>query len=395
MDPITHALSGAVAARAFVPVSQDDGPSRVTRWAVILGSIFPDIDVVGKPFVAHDFSTICFHRSVTHSLVCLPLWAVLFAFGAAWFCRRRGIAAPGRAAIGVAFGAGIALHILFDCITSFGTMAFSPLSWRRIQWDWTFILDLSLTGVLLFFLLLSWVAERAEHRARRAAVMFALMAVLVGGFVVATLGLDQAVAAPAVASALVLSALPLLAAWSGRSLVLTPTAWCRVGVLAAAAYIGMDAWAHSRARDRVREFAAAERLDVVEAGALPLPPNLNLWQGFARTPDATYEWTYSLAHPPDAVMLPSHITRNVAGSCPAELWHVPQVGIWLGFARFPTVVCSQSGGFTVAEFADLRFRRPAIGLRPDDRIQPRPMPFTWRITLNRDGQVLTEGWVTR
>src|SRR5208282_2980162 len=175
MDPVTHALSGAVLAGAILPNYEDEQAGRTARWTIILGAIFPDIDVLADPFDPDHFGTIRIHRSVTHSLVCLPVWALLFALLAGWYCRRRGIAAPPRRILGVLFGLGIALHILFDCITSFGTMVWSPISWTRVEWDWTFIIDLTLMGVLLFFLLLSWVAAGGERRRRRAVWMLVRM----------------------------------------------------------------------------------------------------------------------------------------------------------------------------------------------------------------------------
>ena len=394
MDPITHALSGAVFARAFVPESPDASVARTTRWALVLGSIFPDIDIIAKPFVPDDFSTIRFHRSLTHSLVCLPVWAVLFALGAMWFCRRRGIPAPRPSTLGVAFGVGIALHILFDCITSFGTMAWSPLSWRRLQWDWTFILDLSLTGVLLFFLLISWVAEGTQHRIRRATLMLVLISALMAVYALTSYDLGRPAPVSSVACVVVLAALPLIAAWSRRSLALTASAWCRAGVLATAAYLGMNAWAHARALEQVRVYAAVAHLDVIEAAAIPLPPNLNFWQGFVRTGSGMYEWTISLASPP-AVPLPTSITPLVSGAgCPPVLWTIPQVNTWMRFARFPVVVCSQAPDGQAAEFVDLRFRRPELRWGVGDG-NSRPIPFTWRVTFDVAGHVLTEGWVTR
>jgi membrane-bound metal-dependent hydrolase YbcI (DUF457 family) len=392
MDPITHALSGAIASRAFLPASGDPQTTRTTRWVVILGAIFPDIDVIAKPFVPGDFATIRFHRSLTHSFVCLPVWAVLFALLAAWFCRRRNIPAPGRVALAVAFGAGIALHIFFDCITSFGTMIWSPISWKRVELDWTFIVDLALTGILLFFLLISWVAEQEQHRKSRAAVMLALMAALVGLFAFGSYALDHPLPVWTEAIALAASALPLAAASMGRPLRQSPQSWCRLGVLAVAAYLSMDASAHHRAVERVRQYVAAQRLDVNEVAAIPLPPNLTMWQGFASSADFVHEWTFSLSAPPYATAAYTD-TPVVTGQCPPVLWRIAQVQIWMGFAQFPVVTCDQASANHTAQFTDLRFRRPTFRWGPSP--STRPMPFTWRVTFDDKGQVIDQAWVTR
>jgi membrane-bound metal-dependent hydrolase YbcI (DUF457 family) len=391
MDPVTHALSGAVLARAVVPQYGDERLARTARWAVILGAIFPDIDVIANPFDPDHFATIRIHRSVTHSFVCLPVWACLFALLAGWYCRRRGIAAPGRGVLGVLFGLGVGLHVVFDCITSFGTMAWSPISWTRVQWDWTFIIDLTLTGVLLFFLLLSWVAERTEERTRRAAWMLVQMGALAGLYALGSYALQQATPVWLAAVVLVLSALPLGVTLAGGRLPMTARSWCRVGVLAAAAYLGTNAWAHAQALERVRNYAAAEHLSAVEAAAIPLPPNLTLWQGFLRTADSIHQWTISLTAPP-AAPLAASVAPAVSGeACPPALWTLPQVRAWMRFARFPVVVCGHAPGGEAAQFTDLRFERPA--LRGAGR--ERPIPFTWRITINDGGKVIAEGWVIR
>jgi len=392
MDPITHALSGAVVARAIVPGDSCSPVSRTAGWALILGSIFPDIDIVANPFDPDHFATIRIHRSVTHSLVCLPVWAVLFGLLAAWFFRWRGIPSPRRTLLSVWFGVGIGLHILFDCITSFGTMVWSPISWTRIQWDWTFIIDLSLTGVLLFFLLLSWVAEPTQHAARRAVGMLALMSALVGLYALGSYTLAMPVSARAVAAVLVLAALPLITTLIRPRVPLDARNWCRIGMLATAAYLGMNAWAHARALEQLREYAAAEHLDVTEAVAVPLPPNLNLWHGFARTTQDVHEWAFSLADPGAAPPAGSVIPIASGDACPAVLWTIPQVRAWMHFSRIPIVVCGHAAGSDSAEFTDLRFARP---FRRQDSARRRdaPISFTWRVTFTNAGRVLSEGWV--
>jgi len=392
MDPVTHALSGAVVARAVLPNYEDERLGRAARWAVILGAVFPDSDIVANPCDPDHFATIRIHRSVTHSFVCLPVWAFLFAVLAGWYCRRRGIAAPSRSVLGGLFGLGIGLHIVFDCITSFGTMAWSPISWTRVQWDWTYILDLTLTGVLLFFLLLSWVAGPAERRTGRAALMLVLMGALAGLYAVGSYALRQTVPAWLVALVLLLAALPLAITVLGGRLPMTARSWCRVGVLATAAYLGLDVWAHARALERVREYAAAEHLSVIETAAIPLPVNLTVWQGFARTAASVHQWTISLIAPASAPLAAS-VAPAVSGEpCPPALWKIPQVVAWMRFARFPVVVCGHTPEGEAAEFTDLRFERPA--LRGEGRAgRERPIPFTWRVMFTDGGRVLHEGWV--
>jgi len=88
MDTLTHALSGALLARATAP--KDAPPRSLPRRlaAGFFACAAPDLDfVVGfvgpVEYLAH-------HRGVTHSLVLLPLWALGFSWLLAKILRERG-----------------------------------------------------------------------------------------------------------------------------------------------------------------------------------------------------------------------------------------------------------------------------------------------------------------
>src|SRR5260370_35014020 len=97
------------------------------------------------------------HRSLTHSLVLLPLWALLLAGITRAFAGWRKWEAPSFAALSVIYAAGILSHILMDLVTTFGTMIWSPLEWSLPAWDLAFIIDFPLTAILLVPQLLAWV----------------------------------------------------------------------------------------------------------------------------------------------------------------------------------------------------------------------------------------------
>jgi inner membrane protein len=157
MDTLTHALSGALLARASAP-QPSPATLPVGRRSLIgaLAASFPDLD-----FVTSYVSPIFYlqhHRGVTHSLLLVPLWALLIA----WLCSlawRRD--RNWRAYFGVA-AMGVGLHILGDLITSYGTMVFAPFSDARYAWDTTFIIDLWFSGILLAGLLASWAWRRSR-----------------------------------------------------------------------------------------------------------------------------------------------------------------------------------------------------------------------------------------
>lgn len=91
------------------------------------------------------------HRGVTHSVILLPLWALLFSWVLSKILREPG---GWRALYGVT-ALSLAAHIAGDWITGFGTMIFAPLSSWRAALGATFIIDLWFTGIILAGLLLS------------------------------------------------------------------------------------------------------------------------------------------------------------------------------------------------------------------------------------------------
>lgn len=174
MDTLTHALSGALAARLL--------PSRPRRasthspvpvWQVVTtgfaAAAFPDLD-----FVLGYVSELAYlrgHRGVTHSLLLLPAWALLVAWllAALFRLRARHGAVTGWRDLYLVACVAIFVHILGDLITQFGTMILAPLSDRRFGWGTTFIIDLGFTGIIVAGLLASALWRRSRVPAAVAA----------------------------------------------------------------------------------------------------------------------------------------------------------------------------------------------------------------------------------
>ena len=78
MDTLTHALSGALLARATAGIEKPALPlgRRVAIGALV--AAFPDADIVATWI--SPLSYLYHHRGVTHSLVMLPVWTVLLAW---------------------------------------------------------------------------------------------------------------------------------------------------------------------------------------------------------------------------------------------------------------------------------------------------------------------------
>src|SRR2546429_295777 len=162
MDTITHGIAGALIGKAIfrgqdLLASPPMNRGRIITWSLMLGAIFPDSDVVRDIFSHDKLLVITWHRSITHSLVMLPLWAVLLAGITRVFANSRKWEAPSFVALAGIYAAGILSHIVLDLVTSFGTMIWSPLEWSRPAWDLIFIIDFTLTGIVLVPQLLAWV----------------------------------------------------------------------------------------------------------------------------------------------------------------------------------------------------------------------------------------------
>ncbi|HET7766930.1 MAG TPA: metal-dependent hydrolase [Burkholderiales bacterium] len=167
MDTLTHALSGALLARATAP--RDEPPQSLKRRIVtgFLACASPDLDVV-----AGLFGPVAFlenHRGVTHSLVMLPLFALLYSFLLAGILREpRGW----RALYGVT-AMSLALHIAGDLITTYGTMILAPFSSWRAQIGTTFIIDPWFSGIIVAGLAASALRRRSRWPAAAALALLA------------------------------------------------------------------------------------------------------------------------------------------------------------------------------------------------------------------------------
>jgi inner membrane protein len=156
MDTLTHALSGALLARATAPQQVDEKTLPLRRRLLIgfLAAAAPDLDFVISYVGPIEY--ILHHRGVTHSLILLPLWAFLLAKLSAVAWRDR----PWQAYFGI-IGMCLGFHIAGDWITSFGTMVLAPFSDLRVGIGTTFIIDLWFTGVILAGLVASAIWRRS------------------------------------------------------------------------------------------------------------------------------------------------------------------------------------------------------------------------------------------
>lgn len=288
MDNVSHSLAGWALSRAAGPVRPAG-----TTLALILASNLPDLDFV--LYARSDAAYLLWHRGVTHSLLGLALLPPILAAGL-WL----GYAGRTRYRWFLLLAAaGVALHVVYDLVTPWGTMLLFPFEVTRFALDWLFIVDLVTWGLPIAAL---WVARRRPDRSRAAAASF-LGAVLL--------------------------------------------------------YAGAAGILHGRADDAVRRAEAeggraVEAVDVIPRFAAPLR-----WNAFATAPAAAPEpriaWYEILGRPgsPEPV---GRVERGFDGPWVVRALATPDGQAYLWWARVPVARTRVVGDTVEVALTDLRYR---------------------------------------
>jgi membrane-bound metal-dependent hydrolase YbcI (DUF457 family) len=414
MDTITHGIVGALLGKALfagddIPAGRPDNTAmralssptaRVAIASCTLGAIFPDIDIFTGPFAHNPLAIMEWHRNITHSLVMLPLWALILAILSIPISKLLKWKSPPFLLLFVIYSVGLASHIFLDLVTNFGTMIWSPVQYSRPAWDWIFIIDFTLTSIALVPQLAAWCYGEPEQFRRRATLLWAGLTVGVFGiffFASATgYGFPMVIVAGASAIFAVVLFLPTA---RGVGFGWTRANWCRAGLAVLCVYIGLAAKEHHKALADVEQFAAAQQLHVDKLAAYPLPPTLTHWVGLVSTPQGVWRTTF---HEPSGSI---EKTQLYAEAQPNDLIEqakkLRDVQVYLWFARFPVWHMRQtSSGQTVVEISDVRFFRensreiadtPQVPMRVSG-IQPRASGFTFQVIFDMAGQVIFHGF---
>jgi membrane-bound metal-dependent hydrolase YbcI (DUF457 family) len=397
MDTITHGIAGALIGKAVFRgedmfASHPMNRGRIITWSLMLGAIFPDSDVIRDFFSSDKLLMITWHRSITHSLLMLPLWTLVLAGITLALASWRKWEAPSFAALSAIYAVGILSHILLDLVTTFGTMIWSPVEWSRPAWDLIFIVDFTLTAILLVPQLLAWVYAHPEKVKRRAVGVWLVF--MPAPFLIARIA---AIVGAPISDRIVLTAVVIFAAIFllptrfGWGVKIKHDQWNRAGLAAALIYVAGTLYAHHVALRRIQKFAELDHLQVESIGALPLPPSLWHWDGLVRTQRGVYELRMDLSDKPandtDLLTREHHYYPDAPPNSFIEVAkRLPEVQKVLWFSRFPVTRFHKEGDVAVVEVSDLRF----VPVRRD-----RPASFTYRVRFSPDGNVLSKGWVTR
>lgn len=142
MDNLTHTAVGLFLCRA--------GLNRWTPRAapiLLLASNVPDIDIITASRGSLNY--LHYHRHLTHSLLALPVMAILPVLLVRWAGRKPVHWAGAFAAALVA----VASHLLLDWTNSYGIRPFLPFSDRWFQLDLNNVIDLWIWAVFLLALI--------------------------------------------------------------------------------------------------------------------------------------------------------------------------------------------------------------------------------------------------
>lgn len=170
MDSITHALFGSACAIAVTHrTARNSGDIRRRVVVAAASALFPDIDYLGF-WIDPLIFLADWHRSFTHSLLLIPLWAGVVTL---FFMVFQSYRTDYRALYLISCLA-IASHILLDLTTVYGTAILYPLLDVRFSFSISFVIDWILTSTLIVSLLIYYYSHA------RMVIIFSLL--LIGGY---------------------------------------------------------------------------------------------------------------------------------------------------------------------------------------------------------------------
>lgn len=146
MDPITHGLTGTMAALSFSDDKDKKRPALIGAAAAMLPDIEAFIQAPGDPLFNLEI-----HRQFTHSLIFIPFGA-LVAAALFWFIFRRHISFLSIYLFSIA---GYSTHWFMDLITSYGTELLWPFLDTRFALNIVSVVDPVITTGLLVFTVLT------------------------------------------------------------------------------------------------------------------------------------------------------------------------------------------------------------------------------------------------
>jgi inner membrane protein len=351
MDTVSHGIAGSVFSRTLTHRPE----ARAALVLGLVGAMLPDIDMF---FLNSRIEYLQGHRGWTHTFLLLPFFAFALALLTKRFYR---YAHHARLSTLFLFAAtGIATHIFFDWITSFGTMFMIPFSRRRYALDWVFILDPYFTGIVSISLIATTVF-RPKGRLLSSLGVLALV-----GYI----GFCAILHAAA------------LRVWKRMD---APPPDAKIAVLPQ--FLSPFRWLGLSERANEIHVAFFDIGPFARGNPSPQPPTR-----FSEVLSSLSDY-----YPPPGRARIQRYDKAAASPALAEAEKLPDVHTYLDFARFPLVtVREEADGMTTISFQDLRFLPWFTG--PWEResgrgIRFRRQPFVYRVRLDRAGRTLDRSFV--
>jgi membrane-bound metal-dependent hydrolase YbcI (DUF457 family) len=346
MDTVTHGIAGSIFARTLTGRMG----ARAALLFGLVAAMLPDVDIL---LVGDRISYLRNHRGWSHSFFLMPALALGVALVARLIFRHARLFG-----LWLFSAVGIVSHILFDWITSFGTMFWIPLSRARHSLDWVFILDPIFT-LIVSVALLAAAIFRSKGRLVSAAGAAALLAYIGACGVLHARSLRAWIRLDSPPPGARVAVLPQL---------LSPFRW-----------LGLS--------DHQGEIHAAF-FDVgpfARGRANPRPP-----RGWSEVLSSLSDF-----YPPPESAQIRRFPKAPESAPLAVARALPDVLAYLDFARFPLAsVEKQPDGGTVVIFQDLRFLPWFTG--PWERRglgSFRRQPFVYRVRLDPASRPVEHGFV--
>lgn len=321
--------------------------------ALLLGAaaaMLPDIDFL---WAGDRVGYLSLHRGWTHSWILLPLVSFALALLSHRLWRHVSVSE-----LWLYCAVGQASHILFDWITSYGTMFFIPITRHRFSLDWVFILDPFFTAIPAAALLagLVW-----RSRARLAAIVGASALAAYIGFC----GLMHARA---------------LAAWKAIDAV---PAGARVSVIPQ--FLSPFRWLGLSEHEAEVHAALFDIGPFARGIADPQPP-----RRLIDVPRVLPDY-----YPPPERARVRRFGRAPETELRASARALEEVRVFFAFARFPLeTVKRKADGSAEYSIQDLRFLPFFAGpFGRGDMGGVVPQPFVFLVKFDASGRVVEKGFV--
>ena len=311
--------------------------------------MLPDLDFL---FIGSRLAYLRDHRSWTHSFLVMPFLALAVALLARVFARRARLTT-----LWLFAAVGVTSHILFDWITSFGTMFWTPISRHRYSLDWVFILDPIFTGILL--LSLAGVLL-LRPRARRVAAAGSVLLFLYIAFC-------AVLHAKALSTWKRMDASPPGARVAVLPQFLSPFRW-------------LGLW------EDAREVHVAFFDIGPFARGVPDPQPPKKWREILQSASDYYP-------PPERARI-QRFEKPPASPALEAARALPDWSIYLAFARFPLETVYPDGAGSAVIVQDLRFLPWFSGpFEPDQAEGLRRPPFVYRVRFDAGLRAVERGFV--